>query len=807
MGNWSKKLGSSLLIGGLSLGLLSPSAFASDVQLSKGKTSEFAPIDMNVVDQDRLAKALKDRGLIAKNASKAATAKAVQKYIERKNEKTGGTENIAASSSSSKKSFDQKTKAFLNKQKEQLSKKLNNSHAKLQKGGSSDGFVKVKPAKGKKYNGPVRKDKVLVLLAEYSDFKHNNIEQEPGYMWSDDFNQQHYQQMLFGDKPFKLFDGSKVETFKQYYEEQSGGSYTVEGTVSPWLTVPGKAADYGDDSPKGGNDNQAPLGPRDFIKDSLNAAVKAGINLKDYDNLDIYDLDGDGNINEPDGLVDHLMVIHAGVGQEAGGGALGDNAIWSHRWTIGNAPYKIPGTSTDVPYWGGQMAAFDYTVEPEDGAVGVFAHEFGHDLGLPDEYDTQYTDDGEPVASWSIMSGGSWNGEIAGTTPTSFSPQNKDFFQKTIGGNWANIQEVDYKDINKLGLLTTIDQSVTKSKNPGIVKVNLPDKKVQGLKPAFGQKYYYSDKGDDLNTTMTTPEFDLTNAKSATFDFKANYEVEYDYDYMTVKAVTNDGKEELIDVIGDEDTTGNGADSSKGEWVDKSYDLSGFAGKKVKLVFNYVTDGGLALNGFAMDNLSLTVDGNVVFTDDAEGTPKLTFAGGAKATDGIDFKKNNYYLEWRNYAGADKALEFARGVKYNTGMMVWYADDSYSDNWTGPHPGYGFLGVVDSHPKAIVGTLNGKPTIENSTRYQVADAAFSFDKAPSWYINSPSRGIFDYKGQKGVRTFDDSRQYIDWTDYNGAEEDGVIADAGRILPNLGLQFHVLGEASDNSAGTIWIRKR
>lgn len=87
MGNWSKKLGSSLLIGGLSLGLLSPSAFASDVQPSKGKTSEFAPIDMNVVDQDRLAKALKDRGLIAKNASKVDTAKAVQKYIERKNEK------------------------------------------------------------------------------------------------------------------------------------------------------------------------------------------------------------------------------------------------------------------------------------------------------------------------------------------------------------------------------------------------------------------------------------------------------------------------------------------------------------------------------------------------------------------------------------------------------------------------------------------------------------------------------------------------------------------------------------------------
>lgn len=128
------------------------------------------------------------------------------------------------------------------------------------------------------------------------------------------------------------------------------------------------------------------------------------------------------------------MVIHAGVGQEAGGGKLGDDAIWSHRWTIGQKPFPIDGTTAKVPYWDGKMAAFDYTIEPEDGAVGVFAHEYGHDLGLPDEYDTKYSGGGEPVQSWSIMSGGSWAGKIAGTTPTSFSPQNKEFFQKTMGG-------------------------------------------------------------------------------------------------------------------------------------------------------------------------------------------------------------------------------------------------------------------------------------------------------------------------------------------------------------------------------------
>ena len=66
----------------------------------------------------------------------------------------------------------------------------------------------------KEYNGEVRKDKVLVLLVEYADFKHNNIDKEPGYMYSNDFNKEHYEKMLFGNEPFELEDGTNIETFK-----------------------------------------------------------------------------------------------------------------------------------------------------------------------------------------------------------------------------------------------------------------------------------------------------------------------------------------------------------------------------------------------------------------------------------------------------------------------------------------------------------------------------------------------------------------------------------------------------------------
>ncbi|MBX9975432.1 immune inhibitor A domain-containing protein [Cytobacillus firmus] len=751
-----------------------------------------APIDLNIVNEDRLGKALKERGLVKKDASSKEIEKAVKDYIKEKQgeKQPGGTKNAHDHNDE----FDKKTKDFLTKQKEQLTKQLNKGHKNYKKG-KPDGYVKVDPANEANYNGDVRTDKVLVLLTEFEDFKHNNVTQEEGYMYAEDFSKEHYEKLMFGDTEFELFNGDKVKTFKQFYEEQSGGSYTVDGTVSEWLTVPGNASDYGDDSPNGGHDNLSPLGPRDLVKEALKAAVNAGMDLSEYDEFDLYDLDGDSNFNEPDGLVDHLMIIHAGTGQEAGGGALGDDAIWSHRWTLGGV-FAVPNTTAKVDYWGGKMGAFDYTIQPEDGAVGVFAHEFGHDLGLPDEYDTQYTGQGEPVASWSIMSGGSWNGEIAGTEPTSFSPQNKEFFQKGMGGNWANIMEVNYEDIDNKGLATVIDQSVTKSKNPGIVKINLPEKEVKGIAPAFGEKYYYSTKGDDLHTTLTTPELDLTNAETAAFNAKVYYDIEFDYDYLTVTAKAADGTEAELDVIGDDDTDGDArAESSKGQWADKTYDLSEFAGKKVSLTFEYVTDGGLALDGFAIDNISVTADEEVIFTDDAEGESKMTLDGFI-VSNGISYAKNHYYLEWRNYSGSDTALAHSRGVKYNTGLVVWYADDSHTDNWVGVHPGEGFIGVVDSHPEAIIGVMDGQETVSQSTRYQIADAAFSLDKAPAWEVSSPTRGDYDYPGLKGISVFDDSKTYIN----------SLIPDAGRIVPEHGLKFQVVGEAKDNSAGAVWIHK-
>ena len=77
-------------------------------------------------------------------------------------------------------------------------------------------------------------------------------------------------------------------------------------------------------------------------------------------------------------------------GEETGGGAQGQDAIWSHRWfafrTCAASPAPA-GTRRRQARSATAALAWRLHVQPENGGLGVFAHEFGHDLGLPDQYE------------------------------------------------------------------------------------------------------------------------------------------------------------------------------------------------------------------------------------------------------------------------------------------------------------------------------------------------------------------------------------------------------------------------------------
>ena len=67
----------------------------------------------------------------------------------------------------------------------------------------------------------------------------------------------------------------------------------------------------------------------------------------------------------------------------------------------GQGPAYNPDGGTQIGDTGLWVA--DYTIQPENGGLSVFAHEYGHDLGLPDLYDTSGGGGDNAVGWWSIM--------------------------------------------------------------------------------------------------------------------------------------------------------------------------------------------------------------------------------------------------------------------------------------------------------------------------------------------------------------------------------------------------------------------
>ncbi|MGV3464242.1 MAG: immune inhibitor A domain-containing protein [Heyndrickxia sp.] len=805
MEDWKKKFSVPLLLAGLVISSFAGGIHAEKAAAPKVKSSaaiDVAPIDLGVANNERLIDMLKKNGTIAADASPAEEDKALQEYLHKM--------ALAAGSSKETNSFARNAGAV----KEAMKQKMDSNG--IYKGkGNKNGQAKqsvVAPVQQENWNGKERKDEVLVLLIDFPDLPHGQVtkdETDMYYSGPDAYSHQHYQDMIFGENGYEGPDGKTKISMKQFYEQQSGGSYTVDGAVAGWYTAKNPAAYYGKHSATGGND----ANPRALIREALAAAAKDPSvgDLNNYDQEDPYDLDGDGNTREPDGIIDHLMVIHSGVGEEAGGGKIGADAIWSHSWDLGGVA-AIPNTKTDVPYWGGALAGFAYTVEPEDGAAGVFAHEFGHNLGLPDEYDTLYSGSGEPVSNWSIMSSGSWTGAIPGTEPSGFSPYDKEYLQASMTTpgftpNWQSGTEVDFKDVTSNGTELLLDEASSKGTNNDVVKINLPDKKQAINKPTSGVSEYFGGSDNNLDTKMTTT-IDLTKAKTAELSFKTWYSIEQDFDYAYVEV---NGKAVEIPSIStksnpNDANLGNGITGNSDGWKEAKVDLTPFAGQKVQISFHYKSDAYVAEPGFYVDDIKVTADGKNILSDDAEGTPQFDLNGGFKKSDGNKFTKHYYLLEWRTHNGSDSGLANInrRGtmLSFDPGLVVWYVDNAFDNNWTGPgyHPGDGFLGVVDAdqhnnvwHDK--LGTVCGANKCLGSNSYQVHDAAFNTEKGTDVTIGDKSFYMKDNFTQKNA-IFDDSQNYSNSED----------PDVGRNITSYGLKVRVTGQSSDGTVGKILIYK-
>ena len=221
-------------------------------------------------------------------------------------------------------------------------------------------------------------------------------------VWQPNYDRAHFENMYFGDGP-------GVESLKTYYEQQSSGTYSVDGTVTNWVKVNFNQARYGRSNgfPCGGNvcTNTWFLvhdAANKWYADQIAAGrSEADVNaeLATFDVWDRFDYDHDGDFNESDGYIDHFQIVHAGGDQADGDPIYGEDAIWSHRWATFQGTTSGPAFNMNGGNKIGNSDIWirDYTIQPENGGRSVFFHEYGHDLGLPDDYN--------------ILSGGDNNNE------------------------------------------------------------------------------------------------------------------------------------------------------------------------------------------------------------------------------------------------------------------------------------------------------------------------------------------------------------------------------------------------------------
>jgi immune inhibitor A len=666
-------------------------------------------------------------------------------------------------------------------------------------------------------------DLIWTVLADFGDMehpdftggllgpRHNQIPQpDRNYdnttIWVPDFNQGYYLDILFSEAP-------GANSMRNYYIEQSSNRYTVGGDVTDWVQVPYNTARYGRSFPTTWY----------FVDDSVDAwyqsQIDAGMTpaqiddyLSQFDVWDRYDWDGDGNFDEPDGYIDHFQSVHAGEGEEAGGGIYGADAIWSHRWYVQLTPIGSGGPTLDdgsvVPFGGTQIGGSkywigDYTVEPENGGVGVFAHEFAHDLGLPDLYNTSGGGAAaeNSTAFWTLMSSGSW----------------LDTGQDTIGnapghmGNWEKFQlgwlnyEVAFagqKSEHKLG------PAETNTKQAQGLFVVLPDKEVteQIADPYSGEYFYYSGAGNNLDNLMYKS---YTLDPGSSLSAKANVQIEVDWDYAYLVVSTDGGaswQNVQTSLSTNSDPNGQnfgfGITGNSGGWVDLTADLSAFSGD-VMLGFRYWTDGATVEPGFMVDDIQITNHP----LDDAESDFGWTFDGFRKTTGSETASYFNAYVaEFRQYSGYDANLEvgpynfgfqdnpmlgnYVEHFPYQDGLLINYWDTSQSDNNTRVHPGAGLILPIDAHPENMIRADGG----DWRGRIQAYDSTFGFEPTQELTLHWNSQPSY-HPSQPAVPVFDDNIQY--WN-----PETPVL---GVINPHTGTQIRIKSVSAQGSFMQVEVR--
>ena len=127
-----------------------------------------------------------------------------------------------------------------------------------------------------------------------------------------------------------------------------------------------------------------------------------------------------------------------------------------------------------------------------------------------------------------------------------------------------------------------------------------------------GNYFFWSNQSDDSDTTMHG-RFDFTNISGPIImKYWVSYDIEDDFDYVFLEAKPENGQWQVVPTQScreEENGLGCGYSGSSSGWAEQSVDLSIYAGQKIEIQFEYITDAGVVYEGFMIDDISIPAIG------------------------------------------------------------------------------------------------------------------------------------------------------------------------------------------------------
>ena len=652
-----------------------------------------------------------------------------------------------------------------------------------------------------------------------------------------------YERLIFGRTGYtvpvragdpNVNDGAGVDisglTVQTYFDAQSDGTVSITGTVAPWVELPHSEAYYGVDFCIPGSSSRAipdeQLGSlADMTADAVAALIAQGGIYATREYWEVLDQDKNQEI-------DGVWVVHAGRGQEYGGGSEGEESIWSRASAVSfseayPAGFVVhDGGTPDDPL--DDLFMDEFTILPEDSDLGVLVEEFGHSaFGVPDLYTT---DSSNSVGWWAPMSSGIWGGELGGTRPV-----NMPLWFRTVADcagspcGWADpVAEVSHSTAGETFIVGRAGEPAGGTVEDGPyagetiyegLRIELPvqDDTIPNRAGEGGGAYTGSQSGRPV--MLESAEIRIGEASGPlTLTVGSAWNIPNRFGYGHVEAAVADGPFETLPDLDGFLTNDNPFRINDGNGLTGSgegtlrFDVSDLAGSEIRLRFRYLTYRGGPDTGWWIDDVVIHGTGDVLDFGFDEGIPRDWFPNGWMAVPIIQRHPHHYLVEWRDDSGFDASLRSAYQTNYRDqdewrvdrisanvpGAVVMYRNLKYPfsgvmENLSAHLPSWGAkygLLVVDQNSMPM-SRPSGGPF---SGSLESLGAALTLQDQPDFTLelrDPETKELLDtetFTGERGNSLFDDAHGTTPGIQLITSDPEGPTmspwdADASVVLPS------------------------